>query len=58
MKMIYALDVLCKYKGRFKQFHRSFYPVYITFLTKDNTLYHIIVSDKNDEKRCFKTIKN
>ena len=57
MKMIYALDVLCKYKGRFKQFHRGFYPVYISFLTKDNTLYHIIVSDKDDEKGVLKLLR-
>ena len=57
MKMIYALDVLCKYKGRFKQFHRGFYPIYITFLAKDNTLYNIIVTDKENEKGLLKLLR-
>lgn len=30
MKMIYAIDILCKYKNRFKYFHKGFDPVYIT----------------------------
>ena len=57
MKMIYALDVLCKYKGRYKQFHRGFYPIYITFLAKDNTLYNIIVTDKENEKGLLKLLR-
>lgn len=57
-KMIVALDVLCKYKGRYKQFHTNFSPIYITFLTNKNILYHIIVSDKNDEKGVQKLLKN
>lgn len=27
MKMINALNVLCRYKGRFKQFHKGYDPV-------------------------------
>lgn len=57
MKMIYALDVLCKYKGRFKQFHRGFFPVYLTFLTEDNVLYNIIVTDKDNEQGVLKLLK-
>lgn len=57
-KMIFALDVLCKYKGRYKQFHTNFSPIYITFLTNENVLYHIIVTDKNDEKGVLKLLKN
>ena len=49
MKMIYALDVLCKYKGRYKQFYKGFFPNYITFLAKDNTLYNIIATDKENQ---------
>ena len=30
MKTIYALDILCKYKNRYRYFHRGFDPVYIT----------------------------
>lgn len=43
LKMIHALNVLCRYKGRFKQFHKGYDPVYITFLTKDNILYNVNV---------------
>lgn len=57
MKTIYALDVLCKYNGRYKQFHRGFYPIYITFLAKDNTLYNIIVTDKENEKGLLKLLR-
>lgn len=57
-KMIAALDVLCKYKGRYKNFHANFNPIYITFLTNENVLYHIIVTDKNDEKGVLKLLKN
>lgn len=57
-KMIAALDVLCKYKGRYKQFYTNFDPVYITFLNSENLLYHIIVTDKNNEKGVLKLLKN
>ena len=57
-KMISALEVLCSYKGRYKQFHTNFDPVYITFLTNDNLLYLIIVTDKNNEKGVLKLLKN
>lgn len=56
-KMIAALDVLSKYKGRFKYYHINFDPIYITFLTNENLLYHIIVSDKNNEKGILKLLK-
>ena len=36
--ILVALDILCKYKGRFKQFHKGYMPVNITFLSKDNLL--------------------
>lgn len=58
VKMIYALEILCKYKGRYKQFHKGYDPVYITFLAKDNTLYNIIVSDKDNEKGVLKLLRN
>lgn len=57
MKMICALEILCKYKNRFKYFHKGFEPVYITFLSKDNLLYNIIVSDKNNEQGVVKLLK-
>lgn len=58
MKMIAALDVLCRYKKRLKRYHKNFYPVYITFLTTQNLLYNIIVTDKQDEKGVLKLLKN
>jgi hypothetical protein len=57
MKTIYALNVLCKYKGRFKQFHKGYDPVYLTFLTKDNILYNVIVTDKNNEQGVLKLLR-
>lgn len=57
-KMLAALDVLSSYKGRFKQFHINFEPIFITFLTNENLLYHIIVSDKNNEKGVLKLLKS
>ena len=56
-KMLSALDVLCKYKKRLKNFHKGYDPVYITFLTQDNTLYNIIISDKQNEKGVLKLLK-
>ena len=57
MKMIYAIEILCKYKNRFKYFHKGFEPVYITFLSKNNLLYNIIVTDKASEKGVLKLLK-
>ena len=57
MKMIYAIEILCKYKNRFKYFHKGFEPVYITFLSKENLLYNIIVTDKSSEKGILKLLK-
>lgn len=57
-KMLAAIDVLCEYKGRFKQFYKNFEPIYITFLSKSDELYNIIVSEKADEKGIIKMIRN
>ena len=54
--ILVALDILCKYKGRFKQFHKGYMPVNITFLSKDNLLYHIIVVEDGNEQGILKTI--
>lgn len=56
--MLVALDVLCRYKGRFKTFYKGYFPVYITFLTKDNLLYHIIVADEGNKKGIIKMINS
>lgn len=37
--------------------HKGFEPVYITFLSKENLLYNIIVTDKSSEKGILKLIK-
>lgn len=57
MKMIYALDILCKYKKRLKHYHKGYNPTYITFLTQDNILYNIIVTDKENEQGVLKLLR-
>lgn len=57
MKMIYALDVLCKYKKKLKHYYKGYYPTYITFLTCDNSLYNIIVTDKANEQGLLKLLR-
>lgn len=56
--MLVALDILCRYKGRFVTFHKGNFPVYITFLTKENLLYHIIVADEGNKKGIIKLINS
>ena len=48
---------MCKYKNRFKYFHKGVNPVYITFLSNGNLLYNIIVTDKASEKGIWKLLK-
>lgn len=48
-KMISALDILCKYKPKLFRYKKGVDPVYITFITKDNTLYNIVITDKENE---------
>ena len=55
-KMIAALEVLCKYKGRYKYFKRNFEPVYISFLSNKDEVYDIIVSEKKDEEGIIKML--
>lgn len=56
--MLVALDILCQYKGRFAHFYRGYDPICITFLSKDNEFYHIIVADKDNEKGIVKLINS
>lgn len=56
--MLVALDILCRYKGRFVTFHRNNFPIYITFLTKDSLLYHIIVADQGNKKGIIKLVNS
>lgn len=54
--MIIALDILCKYKNRLAKFYKGYEPVYISFLTKENLLYHIIVADEGNKKGIVKLV--
>lgn len=56
--MLVALDILCKYKGRYKQFHTNYEPIKITFLSKDNLLYHIIVANEENKKAVIKFVNS
>lgn len=57
-KMLIALDILCKYKNRFVKFYQGYETVFITFLTKDNLMYHIIVADEENQKGVVKLINS
>lgn len=57
-KMLIALDILCKFKGRFSNFHLGYESVFITFLSKDNLIYHIIVADENNKKGIVKLVNS
>ena len=57
MQTISALEILCKYRKRLKHYFKGFSPINIGFITNDNILYHIIVSDKNSELGIVKQLK-
>lgn len=57
-KMLVALDILCKYKHKLVKFYQGYEPVFITFLTKENLLYHIIVADDDNKKGVVKIINS
>ena len=57
-KMLVALDILCKYKSRLSKFYLGYEPVIITFLTKDNLMYHIIVADEENKKGVVKLVNS
>lgn len=57
-KMLIALDILCKYKGRYIKFYKNYAPIVITFLTNENLLYHIIIADKENEKGIVKLVNS
>ena len=54
--MLVALDILCKYKGRYIKFYRGYEPISISFLSKENLIYHIIVADEETQKGVVKLI--
>ena len=57
-KMLIALDILCKYKNRYVKFYQGYEPIFITFLTKENLLYHIIVADEENKKGIVKLVNS
>lgn len=57
-KTLIALDILCKYKDRVSKYYIGYTPVNISFLSKDNMLYHIIVADNEDKKGIVKLIND
>ena len=57
-RMLVALDILCKFKHKLSKFYLGYNPVVITFMTKDNKLYHIIVADEENKKGIVKLINS
>lgn len=56
--MLVALDILCKYKKRIVRYYQGYEPVYITLLTNEHLLYHIIVASENNKKGVVKLINS
>ncbi len=55
-RMLVALDILCKFKDRIINYYIGYDPVLITFLNKDNLVYHIIVADEDNIKGIIKNV--
>lgn len=56
--MLVALDILCKYKKRLIRFYQGYEPVYITFLTNEHLLYHIIVANEDNKNGIVKLVNS
>ena len=56
--MFIELDILCKFKPKLAQYYLGYDPIMITFLAKDNLLYHIIVADEENKKGIVKLINS
>ncbi len=58
--MLVALDILCKYKNkkRIVTFYQGYLPVYITFLSNENLMYHIIVANEENRNGIVKIINS
>ena len=58
--ILIALDILCKYKKqrRLQKFYRGYEPVYISFLSNEHLLYHIIVANEENRKGIVKLINS
>ena len=62
-QMLTALDILCKFKKRksknsLVKFYKGCYPVFISFITTENLLYHIIVANENDKSVIIKQVNS
>lgn len=58
MDMIQLLNVLCEYKGRYKNFNKGKGQNELVFMTKDNTVYSVIVTNKGTEDGIVRNLKN
>ena len=56
--MLVALDILCKYKNRLYKYYLGYEPIFITFITKENLLYHIIVANEENSKGIVKLVNS
>lgn len=58
--MLVAIDILCRYKKnkRLTKYYLGYKPIYITFLTKENALYHIIIADEENSKGVVKLVNS
>lgn len=56
--MLIALDILCKYKlqNSLYKYQYGYEPISISFLVKDNLLYHIIVANEDNRKGIVKKV--
>ncbi len=57
-KMLVALDILCKYKNRLFKYYLGYKPIFISFLTKEHLLYHIIVADEENKNGIIKLVNS
>lgn len=56
--MLVALDFVCLFKPKIKNYYIGDDPAVITFLTKDNLLYHIIVVDEENKEGIIKILNS
>lgn len=56
--MLKAISLLCKFKKRLKQPLYTKYPALISFITVENTTYHIIVANEENREAIIKIINS
>ena len=56
--MIIALDVLCRFKKRCKNYYVGSRPIKITFIANSNMKYHIIVADEDSKEGIVKIVND